>query len=246
MRAEKKPERTAVLYGRCVRMFCEWLAAHGRPATLDELTRAAVREWLTELAETREASTVRTRFKGLHRFCGWLVNEGGSTSTRCAPSPRRPAPKPVPVPDDDELAALIKVCAGKDFTDRRDEALIRLLLDTGIRVSEACRLAVSDADLDREMAMVTGKGNKIRPVYFGARTARALDRYVRERRRHRWCHLDALFLTQRGALSTDGARDRIKVRAAAAGLRDRMHPHWFRHSSPPGTTGDPQAVSRVR
>ena len=39
------------------------------------------------------------------------------------------------------------------------------------------------------MAIVSGKGTKVRPVYFGARTARALDRYVRARARtagHTW------------------------------------------------------------
>ncbi|HEV7452755.1 MAG TPA: tyrosine-type recombinase/integrase [Pseudonocardiaceae bacterium] len=140
-----------------VRMFSDWLLSCGRPATLDELTRSAIREWLAEIGETRQASTVRTRFKGLHRFCGWLVSEGELVEhpmrTLTAPAA---ADKPVPVLNDDELAALVKACAGKDFTDRRDEALIRLLLDTGVRVSEACGLALADVDLDREMALVTG------------------------------------------------------------------------------------------
>ena len=48
--------------------------------------------------------------------------------------------KPVPVVDDDQLAALLKACAGKEFRDRRDEAMIRLLLDCGVRVCEACGL----------------------------------------------------------------------------------------------------------
>ncbi len=231
LRAEKRADRTAVLYGMAVRMFADWLSARGRDPVLDELTRSAIREWLAELAETRQASTVRTRFKGLHRFCGWLVAEGEVTAHPMAGlTAPTPTDKPVPVLDDDELAALLKACAGRDFNSRRDEALLRVLLDSGVRVSEACGLTVADVDLDREMAMVTGKGNKIRPVYFGARTVRALDRYLRERRRHRWAHLEALFLTQRGALSTDGARERIKVRAGQAGLRDRMHPHRFRHT----------------
>lgn len=231
LRAEGKADRTGVLYGISVRLFSEWLTARGRPATLDELTRSAIREWLAELAPTRQASTVRTRFKGLHRFCGWLLAEGeiDEHPMRGMTAPVA-AEKPVPVLTDAELAALVKACAGREFIDRRDEAIVRLLLDTGIRVSEACGLAVADVDLDREMALVTGKGCKVRPVYFGARTARALDRYVRERRRHRWAHLDALFLTQRGALSTDGARERVRVRAEQAGLADRMHPHRFRHT----------------
>jgi hypothetical protein len=44
---------------------------------------------------------------------------------------------PVPVISDAELTALLKACAGKDFNDRRDEALIRFLLDCGVRISEA-------------------------------------------------------------------------------------------------------------
>jgi integrase len=107
-----------------------------RTATLDELTRSAIREWLAEIGETRQASTVRTRFKGLHRFCSWLVSEGELVEhpmrTLTAPAA---ADKPVPVLNDDELAALVKACAGKDFTDRRDEALIRLLLDTAVSKS---------------------------------------------------------------------------------------------------------------
>jgi site-specific recombinase XerD len=79
------------------------------------------------------------------------------------------------------------------------------------------------------MAIVKGKGSKVRPVYFGARTARALDRYMRARSQHRWAHLDALFLTQRGALSPDGARERIRIRGEMAGI-DGLHPHRFRHT----------------
>lgn len=230
LRAEGRAERTLALYGQTIRFFCEWLEAQGRPATLDELNRAAIRAWLAGLAERQELSTVRTRFKGLHRFCGWLVAEGEIDEHPMrgmeAPSP---PPRPVPVIDDESLAKLIKVCAGKNFEDRRDEALIRVLLECGVRVSELTGLTVSGVDLDRELATVQGKGSKVRPVYFGARTARALDRYLRMRGTHRWAHLDALWLTQRGAMSTDGVRERLNVRCAQAGL-EHIHPHQFRHT----------------
>ena len=96
-------------------------------------------------------------------------------------SPPQPKSKPVPVLTDEELTALMKTCAGKEFRDRRDEAMIRLLLDCGVRVSELCALTVDGVDLDQGMALVRGKGSKVRPVYFGARTTRALDRYLRAR-----------------------------------------------------------------
>lgn len=229
LRAEGRSERTVVIYGQAIRFFSAWLEDQGRTATLDELTRPAIREWLAQLADTHEPSTVKTRYRGLFRFCGWLVDEDELPANPMKTlSPPVPSSKPVPVLTDAELEALLKACAGKEFNERRDEAMIRVLLDCGIRVSELCGLA-KDVDLDQGMALVRGKGSKIRPVYFGARTARALDRYLRLRAAHRWAHLDALFLTQRGALSPDGARERMKVRGERAGIAD-LHPHRFRHT----------------
>jgi site-specific recombinase XerD len=106
--------------------------------------------------------------------------------------------------------------------------MIRVLLDTGVRVSELCALD-KEIDLDQGMAVVRGKGRKVRPIYFGARTTRALDRYLRVRAKERWAQLDALFITRRGALSPDGARERMKVRGQQAGIDD-LHPHRFRHT----------------
>src|SRR4051794_12643777 len=77
LRAEGKAPRTAVIYGQAVTFYSPWLADQGREPVVDELTPAAVREWLAQLADRgQEASTVRTRYKGLHRFCSWLVDEG--------------------------------------------------------------------------------------------------------------------------------------------------------------------------
>jgi len=70
-----------------------------------------------------------------------------------------------PILTDDEIAALLKTCAVPRgpagmfdraiFLGRRDEVVLRLLLDTGVRVSELCGLALTDVDLDRELAYVT-------------------------------------------------------------------------------------------
>jgi site-specific recombinase XerD len=230
LRAEGRSPNTLRLYGQAVTFFCRWLESEGRTATLDELNRAAIREWLAVLGEDHEPGTVKVRHRGLYRFCVWLVDEDEIPANPMAKmSPPALKMKPVPIISDDDLAALLKACSGKEFNDRRDEALIRLLLDCGLRVSEACGVSLDQLDLDQGMAIVKGKGSKVRPIYFGARTARALDRYVRMRARHRWAHLDALFLTQRGALSTDGARERLNVRAQIAGI-DHIWPHQFRHT----------------
>jgi site-specific recombinase XerD len=230
LRAEGRAERTAVIYLQSIRYFGQWLEAQGRPATLDELTRSAIRAWLAGLADRYEPGTVRTRYKGLRRFCRWLLAEREiDVDPMAGMDVPTAVDKPVPILNDADLAALLKACQGKTLVDRRDEAIIRFLLDTGCRVSEVCGITLEDLDLDHEMATVTGKGRKTRPVYFGARTARALDRYLRERRSHRYAHSPALFLSQRGPLSSDGVRDLLTRRAGLAGVKG-LNPHRFRHT----------------
>ncbi len=133
--------------------FSRWLESEGRTATLDELNRAASREWLAVLSDTH--GTVKVRYRGLFRFCSWLVEEGELPANPMATlSPPTLKMKPVPV-----VSAL----------------------DCGVRVSEACGLRVDDLDLDQGMAIVLGKGRRHRAIYFSARTTRALDRYIRMR-----------------------------------------------------------------
>ena len=112
-RAEVRSERTVVIYGQAVKFFSRWLVARGREAVVDELTRPAIRERLAQLGDRNEASTVKTRCRGLFRFCGWLVDEDeiGAHPMKTL-SPPEPRSKPVPVLSDDEVAALLKACAG--------------------------------------------------------------------------------------------------------------------------------------
>ena len=240
LRAAAKAPRTIELYSQSVRYFSRWLADRDRPATLEELTRHAISAWLAELAETAEPSTVATRLRGMRRFCRWLVAEGELDR---APTDgieiATPPDKPVPVLTDEEITALLKTCAvsrGRPgvfarpiFLGRRDEVILRLLLDTGIRVSELCGLDLTDVDLERELAYVTGKGSRPRVVPFGAKTAQAVDRYLRVRALHPYASSTRLLLGFRGPMTTDGAREVLNVRSAQAGLTG-VHPHRFRHT----------------
>lgn len=222
---------TITVYTATIRLFGEWLTDHGKPATVAELTKDNVRSWLADLADERAPATVSTRFAALRRFTSWLIEEeeiiGDPMAGLRAPKVQH---KPVPILDDAELTKLLKTCAGRTFDDRRDEAILRVFLDTGVRVSELCGLTVESVNLDGEVALVCGKGGKTRPVYFGVRTVRALDRYLRERRKHRYAHLPNLFLSQRGTLGVDAVRERLRIRAEQAGLPGRINPHRFRHT----------------
>jgi len=231
LRAANKADRTVELYGQSVRFFSEWLAAQGRPATSESLTRHAITGWLADLGTVNSAGTVRTRYRGLRRFTRWCVSEGVLDADPMADLELPAIPdKPVPVLTDEEIAALLKATAGTDFVDRRDHAILRLLMDCGLRISEVAGLAVADVDLrDHDVVHVIGKGRRPRAVPFGSKTGRALDKYLRARRAHPHADADALWLGQRGPMSVWGVEERLKVRAAQAGVED-LHAHRFRHT----------------
>ncbi len=132
----------------------------------------------------------------------------------------------------DQLKALIKACAGRDLRERRDEALLRFMFETGARAGEVAVLAVGDINLAAGTAIVRrGKGGKGRVVPFGPETALAIDRYLRVRRTHRLADSDGLWLGDRGkAFSYDALHKSLGMRAQMAGVTG-FHPHLLRHTA---------------
>lgn len=137
--------------------------------------------------------------------------------------------KPVPVLSDDELRALLASCATKGFEDRRDTAIIRVLLDTGMRRDELVGLRLADVDVVGRVAVVLGKGRRERGCPFGDRTAVAIDRYLRVRKAHRLGGAEWLWLARKGHLTPSGLGQMLERRGEAAGI-GRIHPHQLRHT----------------
>ena len=134
---------------------------------------------------------------------------------------------------DVQIKAMLAACSGLDqFRDRRDEALIRFMVETGCRAGETAVMLLPDVNLPQGTAIVRrGKGGKGRVVPYGPQTTRALDRYVRARRTHRLAASDVLWLGDRGkAFSYDGLHKTLAMRARRAGVTG-FHPHLLRHTA---------------
>jgi integrase len=145
--------------------------------------------------------------------------------------------------DDGALLKLLKACEGKDLAARRDTAIIRLLLDTGMRRGELAGLRIDDVDFDHDVALVLGKGRRPRACPFGHRTAQAIDRYLRLRARRADADGEWLWLGKRGRLTETGVEQVVKRRGRQPALPD-LHPHQVRHTyahqwlAAGGTEGD--------
>jgi site-specific recombinase XerD len=129
--------------------------------------------------------------------------------------------------------------------------LLTVFVDTGARLSEVCGLSLPDVDLDVGTLRVLGKGRRERLLPIGRVAVRALDRYLRERAAHRYAHLPALWLGERGRMSTSGVSQMVRRRGDAAGISG-LHPHMFRHTfahqwlASGGSEGDLQRIAGWR
>jgi site-specific recombinase XerC len=230
LRAENKSAKTVETYMEATTQLERFLTAAGMPTAVGSITREHVEAFIGDLLDRLSPNTAANRYRALSRFFGFLVEEGEiSQSPMGRMRPPAVPEVPVPVLDEESLRRLVKACDGKAFEDRRDEAIIRLFIDCGLRQAELTHLNLEDIDLDQMVVHVVGKGRRPRAVPFGAKTAKALDRYLRMRARHPQADSAALWLGRRGAIGTSGTAQLIRRRGAMAGI-DQMHAHILRHS----------------
>jgi site-specific recombinase XerD len=231
MVAEHKSPATIALYERGVRSFLSWAEFK---SAVPELNRATVAHFVEDLLATgREPATARAYQLAIRRFAAWLAEEGElDHDPLVGLKPPRLDQKLTPVLTDNQIRELLAACQGSVFRDRRDEALVRLMVETGLRAGECVALTLDDVDLDAGIVTVKrGKGGKGRRVAFGPQTARALDRYLRLRRGHPLADTPPLWLADNGrSFGYDGLRATLVYRAAQAGIKD-FHPHVLRHTA---------------
>lgn len=230
LRAANKSPRTLETYGESARQLQRFLAEQGMGTDVAKIRREHVEAWLEMLLAKWKPATANNRYRGAASFFGWCVDEGEiSVSPMAKMKPPSIPEEPVDVINDDDLRKLLKTCDTKAYEDRRDMAIIRLLLDTGMRCSELVGLAVDDLDLQQDVAIVVGKGRRPRACPFGAKTGQALDRYLRMRRQHPHSNSPALWVGLKGRITDSGVRQMLERRAAEAGIA-HVHPHQLRHT----------------
>ncbi|MDN4520315.1 tyrosine-type recombinase/integrase [Mycolicibacterium austroafricanum] len=231
LKAERKSPQTVDSYTRGVTLFLRWCA---QTDTSPEMTRTKVQAFISALLDGgAEPATARSRHMALRRYAAWLADEGEiETNPLIGVKPPKLDTKVTAALTDDQLKKLIGACKGKELIDRRDEAIVRLMCETGLRAGEVLGMNTDDVDLGRGIATVRrGKGGKGRIVPFGPQTASAIDRYVRARRTHRLADTGALWLGGGGQqFGYHGLNVALKRRAQAAGIA-KFHLHLMRHTA---------------
>jgi site-specific recombinase XerD len=244
LRARNRSPRTIESYLQSANQLVAYLHRAGMPTVATRITREHVESFMVHLQGRVKPRSVALRYRSLQQLFRWLLEEREISADPMANMrPPHVPDQPVPVIPADSVRRLLGACEGTGFEERRDSAILTVLLDTGIRRAEAAGLRVVDVDFEHSTLLVTGKGNRQRLVPMGATTAQAIDRYLRARRRHPNANASALWLGRQGALRDTGIVQMIKRRSAQAGI-PKLHAHQFRHTfahewiSSGGTEGD--------
>jgi site-specific recombinase XerD len=230
LQARNRSPATVRHYTDSSRALWRYLREQGMPTAAAHVHGEHIQAFVVALLKSQKPRSALHHYKGAQALFAWLLEEGEITETpfRKLHPPAVPDDGP-PVPHDDAIKALLKASDTKDLEGRRDTAIIRVLVDTGGRLSEVANLEVGDVDLLHRTLRVTGKGGRERLLPMGVKTAQAVDRYLRARPRHQSAALPWLWLGLKGRMTDSGIAQVLKKRARQAGLPKPISAHKFRH-----------------
>jgi integrase/recombinase XerD len=170
----------------------------------------------------------------IRNFYGFLLREGeiSTDPTEHLRTPRQwqTIPKYLNL---EEIERIIQTPDVSRPTGVRDRAMMELLYASGLRVSELCKVGVSDLNLEMGVLRTTGKGNKQRLVPVGKTAVLAVRAYLEtgrsallKGRASRY-----LFITARGGCLTRQAFWKLLAAyGRKAGIFHGLTPHVLRHS----------------
>jgi len=229
--------RTVEAYGGDLSGYLNYCANHDIAPV--EAVPYEVQSFIAELsAQKMAASSVNRCLSSVRGFYRWMVRFNKREDNPC--SALRNVKAPVKLPSvlwENEMAdfAALPETAGILWP-VRDKALILTMYSAGLRVSEAVSLSMENLSSSLYEARITGKGGKMRYVFFSEEAKTAIAEYLPQRKaRMRMEGIDIkkgpVFINRRGQpISVPGVRWIISRYAQHSGLGKNIHPHSLRHS----------------
>ena len=248
---EGKSHRTVEFYSENLKRFLWYASRQGWSDDIRMVTQWHVREFLGYLANekgrwglegngsetsqgTVSQATLHHYFVVLANFFNWVVREGfiGENPTAKV-KVAKPKAKVVKPYAPEEIRRIIGVCEGDyehnaRFLGSRNKAIILVLLDAGVRLSELIGMRVDDVNTSNGNIRVMGKGGKERVVRIGKVAQKALWRYMMHRPGNGYKEL--WLSEEKRPLSCGGVQCLVKRLKERAGVNGSGSVHRFRHT----------------
>lgn len=216
--------------------FRKFLGGDVAPADIPPTT---VSRYLEDMLGRRKlaVTTVRRRFACLRAFFRYGSERDGFANPFAALKlqlPRRKRlPRTLSRPEISSLMTSLNLfAAARSPDDRMLATAVSLMVATGIRVGELCRLSVDDVSPDGASCRIHGKGSRDRVVYVSDPALRSTLKHYAEQRRLCGPAHGAMFLNRQGdAIKPQSIRSRLRRYARQIGLARRVTPHMLRHTA---------------
>jgi len=229
--------RTVEAYRNDLLRYANYCDNHG--IAPERAVSYEVQSFIAELSAQRmAASSVNRCLSSVRGFYRWMIRFNKREDNPCSALKNVKAPVKLPsVLWENEMAdfAALPETAGILWP-VRDKALILTMYSAGLRVSEVVSLSMEKISGSLDEARITGKGGKMRYVFFSEEAKTAIAEYLPQRKaRLEMTGINeksgALFISRKGMpISVPGVRWIISRYAQYSGLGKNIHPHSLRHS----------------
>lgn len=255
--------KTINAYRDAVIAWDKWLTENDFDEGFEKCTIRDYNGFLNDYSDSHSIGGTVTKQGNLRPFLRWIAEEfeipnlwdHKKRNTYSRPD------EPPPVLREEIIKDMLDVTSGKTFRDRRDHALIRMLLH-GPRRGQIAGLSVEGLDLVsayKSALLIGQKGGAEHRIGLGDKDVLALRRWLRERETHigsaTWGKVnrqtrardelgDALFIAEKTArrLTGSGVYQILKRRAVQAGYEPEViYTHLFRHTAAHEYLSDPNA-----
>ena len=211
--------------------------------TPTEITSQVVRSWMAQLMEDDySAASVHRKLSAVNALLRFLMKEGeiASNPARNIPKPKRPSRLPVFVEERGAQALyhiadseqFLKPEDASPFSLKRDELIVTLLYETGIRQAELLGLRDADVDHSLKQIKVLGKRNKMRYVPLGEQMMKRMKEYTELRnRKFGQQAFESLLVSDQGKKVTKSlVYLKVKFYLSQVTTIQRKSPHVLRHT----------------
>ena len=179
---------TITAYGKDLRQFVSYIKGLDSTIPFPEgIDADIVRRWIVSLMDQGYTSaSVNRKLSSLKSFFKYLMKQKTISvdPMRLITGPKNKKSLPYFIKDADmELLLEEADASDEDFKSVRDQLIVEMLYDTGMRRSELANLRDADVDYDLMQIKVTGKRNKQRLIPFADELKNLMQKYQQVRDR---------------------------------------------------------------
>ena len=230
---ENKSANTCQSYYRDLRQMADWIGSSFGTYEAEAYSNANVKEYYDHLvAEGKSPATISRFVASAKAFFEYLLKAGllSQDPSVSLKAPKVIRKKPSILSESDTVKLLSS--PEDDSKGLRDKAMLELMCDTGLRVSELLGLTLKDLDLAKRQISVPG--SRSRKIQYDKKINRYLEDYLKNARAvllGKQTDEGYLFLNVSGEnMSRQGFWKLIKKYGKDAGIETELTPHVLRHS----------------